>query len=39
MELKVKRTRVFSAKYPNTNTDRIRPISGVSTQHYKQELI
>ena len=39
MELKVKRTRVMSAKYPPSHTDKMRPISGVSTQNYKQDLI
>jgi hypothetical protein len=39
MELKNKRARIMSAKYPPSNTDKTRPFSGVSAQNYKQELI
>ena len=39
MELKTKRARVMSAKYPPSHTEKIRPVSGVSSHNYKQELI
>jgi len=39
MELQTKKPRVFSAKYPSTNQEKVRPFSGVSTQQYNKQVI
>ena len=40
MELKNKKPRVFSAKYPQAVSEKVRPLSGLPThQHKRQEAI